>query len=358
MVPPVGASRAEQWVAGGRNAAAIDLINLLRTLESELEIHMLVGGGVDLIHFAELSVNSVTLSEKNFQFAHSLLEFTKEQQPEILLYFGAASAPLLTKETLQNSLEQVICSSDPMAVVNNFHSSDWAILNSPNQISKIIHRLPTDNQLGWVMENEGGYRVNRLPYSAESRMDIDTPTDLLMLSAHPDLGPATKGYLSDNTVEANDRVSEIRKLLMERARTLTIIGRSASKVWQKLEAQTQIWIRLFVEERGMVASGRLAQGQVRSLVAEIVDEWGIEAIINFLASVSDGIIWDTRVWMGHKKTWPAQGDRYAADLGWVDEIGDPQLRELTEQINHAPIPIATGGHGAVSGSLLALLDSV
>lgn len=56
MVPPVGASRAEQWVAGGRNAAAIDLINLLRTLESELEIHMLVGGGVDLIHFAELSV--------------------------------------------------------------------------------------------------------------------------------------------------------------------------------------------------------------------------------------------------------------------------------------------------------------
>jgi hypothetical protein len=358
MVPPSGVSRAERWVAGGRKAAALDLIHVLHSLDVVDEVHVLVGDNNDQETFNESSVVSVSTSEVDFKFGDAILKFAMEQNPGVLLYFGAGSAPLLSRNIVEISLNQVIQSSAPTALVNNIHSTDWAIFNSPKQIGGFTHRLLTDNQLGWVMKNEVGFEVGGLSFSAETRMDIDTPTDLIMLAHHPDLGPATKGYLSKNTVEANDRLSAIKNLLKTPSKTLTLIGRSCSNAWRALEAQTQIWIRVFAEERGMVASGRLLNGQVRSLFAEIVDVWGIEAVIDFLASISDGVLWDNRVWMGHKKSWPKVADRYAADLGWVDEIEDPRLREVTEKVVNAPIPITTGGHGTVSGGVMVLLDSL
>jgi hypothetical protein len=358
MVPPSGASRAERWIAGGRNAAALDLIHVLHSLEAVNEIHVLVGDNNNQEIFNEFSVESVSTSEVDFKFGDALLKFATEQNPGVLIYFGAGSAPLLSRSTVEISLNKVLQSGAPSAVVNNFHSTDWAIFNSPKQIGGITHRLLTDNQLGWVMKNEGGFEVGGLPFSAETRMDIDTPTDLIMLANHPDLGAAIREYLSKNSVEANNRLSAIQDLLKTPAKTLTLIGRSSSNAWRALEAQTQIWIRVFAEERGMVASGRLLNGQVRSLFAEIVDVWGIEAVIDFLASISDGVLWDNRVWMGHNKSWPKVADRYAADLGWVDEIEDPTLREVTEHVVNASIPITTGGHGIVSGGVMVLLDSL
>jgi hypothetical protein len=48
----------------------------------------------------------------------------------------------------------------------------------------------------------------------------------------------------------------------------------------------------------------------------------------------------------------------AADLGWVEDVEDEALRQLTEAIEAAQIPIVTGGHGVVSGSLLAFLETL
>jgi hypothetical protein len=358
MVPPSGSSRAEQWVAGGRSASALDLIYLLHSLEVVDEIHILVGNDINHEFFDGSSLKSISTSGVDFKFGDALLKFAREQNPEVLMYFGAGCAPLLSRNTLENSLNRVVKSSVPTAVVNNIHSTDWAIFNSPKQIGGIIQRFPSDNQLGWVMKNEGGFEVSGLPFSAETRMDIDTPTDLIILAQHPALGDATKAYLSKKTVGAHDRISAIQDLLKTPAKTLTLIGRSSSNAWRALETQTQIWIRVFAEERGMVASGRLSHGQVRSLFAEIVDVWGIEAVIDFLVSISDGVLWDNRVWMGHNKSWPKDADRFAADLGWVDEIEDPRLRGVTEHVVTAPIPIATGGHATVSGGVMALLDSI
>jgi hypothetical protein len=62
--------------------------------------------------------------------------------------------------------------------------------------------------------------------------------------------------------------------------------------------------------------------------------------------------------MSTRGDWPSEADRFAADLGWAQEIDDPALRALTEAIGQAPIPILTGGHGVVSGSALALLEAL
>ena len=115
---------------------------------------------------------------------------------------------------------------------------------------------------------------------------------------------------------------------------------------------------MFVEERGMVASGRMGRGEVKSLIAEIVDEWGPSEFIRYLGTISDAVLWDTRVWMAHHGGWPSKADRFAADLGCADDIVEPALKELTQAINLATIPIITGGHGVVAGGLYALLETI
>jgi hypothetical protein len=358
MVPPDGASKAERWVAEGRKVAAIDLIQLLQSLKCIDEIHLLVGDQSDRDLFSGMEPESITTSEVEFVFAKALLNFAIEELPNTLVYFGAGSAPLLSRDALEQSVVEVMRSNSPRAVVNNLHSTDWAVFNRPSRIAKFVNRLPSDNQLGWVMKNEIGYQVESLAPSAATRMDIDTPTDLIILSHHHKLGSATKQFLKTNTLEANVRLSRLRELLKQSAMTLTVIGRSSADVLQQLDRQTQIWIRAFVEERGMVASGRLARGEVRSLLGEYMDQVGFEAAIEFLTSISDGVLWDTRVWMGHERKWPSVADRFASDLGWVEEIEENRVRMFTELVVGAQIPITTGGHGTVAGGVLALLESL
>jgi hypothetical protein len=62
--------------------------------------------------------------------------------------------------------------------------------------------------------------------------------------------------------------------------------------------------------------------------------------------------------MAQRGMWPNAADRFAADLGWVDQIGHPELQALTEAVGQAPIPILTGGHSIVSGSLLAMAETL
>jgi hypothetical protein len=84
---------------------------------------------------------------------------------------------------------------------------------------------------------------------------------------------------------------------------------------------------------------------------------GPQRFVAELAGLVDGVLWDTRVWMAHRGRWPPKGERYASDLGWVDKIQDPALRDLTAAASQAPVPFLLGGHGVVSGGLYALLEA-
>ncbi len=70
------------------------------------------------------------------------------------------------------------------------------------------------------------------------------------------------------------------------------------------------------------------------------------------------LLWDNRVWMAHRGLWPSAADRFASDLGWAEQVNHPDLAALTRALHGARIPILTGGHSLVSGSLLALLESL
>ena len=358
MLPPAGVSPAERWIGQGRTAAASDLIARLLSSGRIGPVYVLAAEPDDRAALQALGAVPWLGPAGPFHFGAALGGFIEASGADELAYFGGASAPLLTSDLILESLDYLAAAVGPAAVVNNYHSTDWAFIRQPQGLRDLAGKLSSDNPIGWVLGQEAGYAVSGLPASAATRSDLDTPADFLLLSGHPDLGPALAGFLQKAPSHLLQRIDAIRDILRTPASHVTIIGRSSSHLWQSLERRGQIWVRLLVEERGMVASGRLERGEVRSIVGEMLEAWGPTDFIRRLAAMSDAVLWDTRVWMAHRGGWPPVADRFAADLGWVNQIQDQALRELTQAIEQAPIPILTGGHGVVAGSVYALVETL
>lgn len=356
MLPPAGPSPAELWLAEGRRAAASDMLRRLSSLNVAGPIYVLVAERED----AEVlsSIGGIPLEKPKgiFNFGRELTRWVKEGGFQRIAYFGGASAPLMTTDRLQEVFDLALEAERPTAVVNNYHSSDWVVLNHAGSIISLAEKLQTDNSLGWVLDHEVGFEVKSLDPSAATRADIDTPTDLLLLYRHPQLGSGLGSFLAQAPRRALERIERMREVLNTPASALILIGRTSSHAWRTLERETQIWVRVFAEERGMVASGRSERGEVQSLVGDFIDSWGPEVFVTRLSELADGVLWDTRVWMAHRGKWPSNADRFAADLGWEDQVADSALRELTQAVNQAPIPILTGGYGAVSGGIYASIE--
>ena len=358
MLPPAGSSPAERWVAAGRQAAAQDLILRLSMIEAAGPILALAAEPADRDRLTELGITALEPMRGPFHFGRVLARIVSEKGFQQLAYFGGGSGPLMSVDLLQEAFDRIVQAEESLAVVNNYHSTDWIVLNRAQSLVSMSERLPQDNPLGWVLDNEVGYQVVALPPSAGTRTDIDTPTDLLLLQHHPDLGTALTTFLEESPKDRFAKVEQLRGVIQKPASTLSLIGRASSHLWQTLVQRTQIWVRMFVEERGMVASGRMARGEVQSLVGEMIDEWGPQAFIARLTGMSDAVLWDTRVWMACKGSWPSTADRFAADLGWADQVENEPLRELTRAISQSSVPIITGGYGVVSGGVYALLDAI
>ena len=358
LTPPSGRSRAERWLARAQSAAAADLVRLLQRLENVGPIYSVCAEPDDQAMLGDLGVRAFEAAPGVFRFGETVARFAAQCDGGRMAYFGGASAPLVTAEVLTSAFSAVLEADQPQAVVNNLHSSDWVILNHSHRLGTFAHRLPSDNQLGWVLSQEAGHQVESLPPSAASRADIDTPGDLLLLQGHPRVGNMLKEVLATTPDDGPARVSRLRRLLSTPGETLGIIGRASSHVWAELERRTSIWVRLFVEERGMQASGRAARGDVRSLIAMALEGWGAEGFMERIGNLAGGLIWDTRVWMSHRGAWPTPADRCASDLGWADDVVDPALRDLTRAAMNGPIPVILGGHGVVAGGLYAFLESL
>jgi molybdopterin-guanine dinucleotide biosynthesis protein A len=362
FLPPSGETGAEIWMAHARLAACRDTVERLRSTQQANPILVLAAEEEDR---AALSADGVEVlaplaARDPFHFGNALTAVSASLGQGPIAYFGGASAPLVSSRLLHDVLSDAgQTGRPPTAWVNNTLSTDWAVLSSSEGLAKVAAALATDNPLGWTLEREAGYHVVALPASAETLADIDTPADVLLLAQHPQVGSALKAFLADAAAHRLlEKVDALRRLMSTPASTLAIIGRSSSAIWREIERRRQIWVRLFVEERGMLASGRAERGEVRSLIGELLDDWGPERFVDRLARMADGLLWDNRVWMAHRGLWPSAADRFASDLEWAENVKDPDLARLTAVLREAGIPILTGGHSLVSGSLLALLESL
>ncbi len=356
MLGREGPGSAERWVAGARMAAARDAVALLGQIPAVERIVFATSETELPEAYPDLPV-TWDLDEPGsaFHFGARLAGLLERYPAAAYLYVGAGSVPLLPVAVLAEAADESAGSPAPRAITNNLHSSDWMVLNCPAAILARPERLPSDNALGWVLKTEAGVAVRSLPASAATRLDIDTPADLLLLALHPHTGPALRDYLAAQPHGSGRWLAAGRRLFTAGGQ-VALIGRVAAGVWAHVEAHTQAWTRVFSEERGMSASGRQAAGQVQSLLGAHVARLGAAAFIAELSQMVEAVFFDTRVMLAHERLWPSAGDRYASDLGWPNAIDNPYLRALTAAAVQAPIPVVLGGHGVVAGDLYGLVE--
>lgn len=344
-------------MAEARSAAALDLVERLGVAGFG-RIHLLAAEETDRRRLEAAGASILPSSSGPFVFGRALSQALQRIDSVPAAYFGGASAPLASETDLRRWLTRAGRLPAGGALVNNLHSTDWAIFTDSAAAVRESDRFPTDNAIGWTLAHQAGVPVEALAPGAASRADLDTPGDLALIRRHPGLGPSLRRQLADLPEPLGRRADRLATVMKTPAASLALIGRVSESAWRETVRTTQLWVRVYAEERGMRASGRQQRGEVRSLIAELVDLDGSRAFLQRLGMMVEACLWDTRVWMAQRGGWPSAADRMAADLGWPDQVGDPALRQLTQAIAEAPLAVVSGGHGVVSGSLLAMLEAI
>lgn len=351
-----GSTEPVAWVQRARQAAALDLLEQLARQPLIHQIILISPNAAELASQSATSVITHTIQTPpgSIHVGQHLLEIINQFNIDRLLYFGGGSAPLLDDNTLAQLIGQ-LASAENTILTNNRFASDWAGLAPAAILADWVERLPQDNMLGWVLSAEAGLTVHAQPTSAASRLDIDTPTDLLTLRLHPATKPHLRAYL--DTIPLNTTpLADALAVLKRPASQVFITGRFAPDVWQAVNRATRSWLRVLSEERGMVSSGRHLRGEVFSLFADHLTIAGPDHFFTNLPKWADVAFIDTRVLMAHYGQWPADTDRFASDLGLPDQIENPWLRDFTAHTLACPIPIILGGHGLMAGDMLALCE--
>ena len=197
-----------------------------------------------------------------------------------------------------------------------------------------------------------GLEAQPLPRTASNLFDVDTPTDLVILSLQPGAGPRSRAYLDSLKLDSS-RMREATSFLTDPMAQVVVAGRVGSYIWSRLEEDTACRMRIISEERGMHAWGR---GEVRSILGFYLEEVGPGRFFQSIAQLGDAAFIDTRVIFDHLRLDASRRDRFLSDMGRPEEIGDSLIREFTEAQMEARIPVILGGHSLVAGGMLALID--
>lgn len=356
MVGGGGRSAVEQAVLSARRAAALDLLDA--AMESGVVDRAILAtddpswvGGLATRPDVEVDVDP---AGEPFHLGRRLAGLIRRHRCEIVLYAGGGSAPLMTPADWATALTDLL-SQECALVTNNLHSSDWVAFRVDGELLPLISRQDRDNGLAWALTYEGGLAARALPARASTRFDLDTPTDLLIARAHPATPARLRAALCDLDWP-EEPVEGVLSVMAREGGQIAIIGRSSAAAWAALESACRCWSRLFVEERGMIASGRLARGEVRSLVADYIDRVGVHGFFDRLKSMADAVLFDNRVVLAARGIWPNAGERFSADLLRWWEVTEPFLWALARAAAEAEIPVLMGGQSLVSGGLLALID--
>jgi hypothetical protein len=345
----------ERTLRLARQAAARDLIDQALDIASLEPIIVLSDDAAWLETLDGLPLyRELTPSDQRFHFGRVLGERIERYRLARCFYSGGGSAPLLSTEELAQVVDGVL-SGQPLLVTNNLHSSDWAIFDPAAEVVRLVPWLERDNSLAWIWQEKTGFPVQALPRSATTQMDIDTPFDVLALARHPAVHPHLRAFLNRLDWPSN-HLDAVLDVLRREASHVIIAGRVSSWAWNLLEHRTRAWVRVFAEERGMRASGRQAQGEVRSLLNDFLDLVGVEQFFRHLGNMADAVLLDNRVILAGRGLWPCDADRFYSDLLMDDQVSEPFLRALTAAARSAPVPVVMGGHSLVAGGLAALLD--
>ncbi len=352
----VGFSRTspvEALVADAQEAVARDLIERLAACPS-YDVPIVATASPSFARSLDGLPARVVPDEDGFHFGRALVGLIDRFKVERAFYVGGGAAPLLTVDEL-GAIAEVLQPGDRLLVANNFFSCDFLGFTPASAIHQIEPPL-IDNDLAFRLQRDAGLRNVPLARTPGTQMDVDTPTDLLILAQHPATGPRTRAFLDGQHLDARV-VEQASRFLTDPSAEVVVSGRVGPHLWNHFGTDLACRTRVFSEERGMRASGREERGEVRSLLGYHLEAVGPERLFAQLAKLGDAAFIDSRVLFNHLGIRPSAADRFLSDLLQPEAIADPIVRAFTREAARAPIPVVLGGHSLVSGGLWALMDA-
>lgn len=355
MLGEVGDSFPEQLIGQVREAIALDTVEKGLSLRQVRQVIVSTNRPSFIEKVQGLPVTLIADSPGvPFHFGRQLRQIVQSCRLDRVFYIGGGAAPLLSSEQLGDMLH-ALGASPKRLVTNNLYSSDMVGFSA--ELLDRIDLPDRDNDLAWELAQLGGLDVRQPPRSAGTAFDIDTITDAMILKICPVLSPHVSATMKGLDLDTS-RLEAALQHLQREGSSLLLIGRSSSDVWTILNQRCRCAIRMIVEERGMRASGRLARGEVRSLVGYYMQEHGFASYFALAAQSHHALLVDSRVLFAHLGPWPNDADRSYSDLSMPEKIQDKNIQALTEAAMLAPIPVVLGGHSLVSGGILALIDAM
>lgn len=271
----------------------------------------------------------------------TLLERHGVQRPVVV---GAGALPLLDTADFA-AIVASLAVDEPVCVTNNYYSSDltgWY----PADLLFRTGRPRRDNLLPRLLRERAGADVRVLPRTTATQFDLDTPTDVAILSV---LRNSPGPFIS-----LEDRARSLMPLLCNRDTEILVAGRVGSATWKYLEGQTACRVRVVSEERGLATAP--PEHVVRSILGFIAEDRGPEGLFEVVDALCDGAFIDSRVVLEHARVRASREERFQSDLLAPEAIETPWLRELTRAAL-GRTSVLLGGHSLVSGGLMALNDA-
>lgn len=348
-------SEPEKMVSLTRQAVTMDLVERALTVPRLHPIVVATNSSDLARRLAQYPIQiQVDDPAQPFHFGRRLLELIEQYEMERCFYLGGGAGPLLPADDMAAIADRLLA-ADRLLITNNFYSSDFAAF-APTSILTEQPPPDNDNELAWLLGEDAGLPVYELPRSAATQFDVDTPLDLFTLAMHPAAGAHTRACLESLPLDLSSLEAAL-PLMLDRQATILVAGRISSATWQYLERETACSTRVFSEERGMRASGRLARGEARSLLGYHLEAVGMRRFFEDLGNLGQAVFLDNRVIFAHQGLWPTAADRFYSDLRQPAQIVDPFVRALTEAAMAAPVPVIMGGHSLVAGGLYALIEA-
>jgi hypothetical protein len=293
-------------------------------------------------------------------FGARLRAIVRADRPAGLVVLGSGAMPLATGRDYRD-LVAAAGADGRTALANNRYSADVVAVARAEALADLPD-LPGDNALPRWLEETAGFVVADLRHRWRLAADVDGPLDLVLLGG---VAVAPPGIDLRRVREA---LGGVRAVGGDLRAELVVAGRVSVSTVAWLERGIPARVRAIIEERGLRAATRLAQAPSSgsrerppaSLLGELLERDGPDAIGTVLGRLGDAAVIDTRVLLAHRlgasdAAWPPPEDRFASDLLLPDRIGDPWLRELTTAAAEASLPILLGGHSLVGPGLRLLL---
>jgi hypothetical protein len=352
----VGESEAERMVGGARAAITQDLVD--KAIEAGTFRSIIVSTNdrtlADVLTGLPTVVVEMDPPGEPFHFGRRLQALIASHELDRVVYLGGGSAPLLPASTL-GEMAHELERRDRFLLANNYYSVDFCAF-TPASALLAVDPPVNDNRLGWLLCREAGLPAKEMARTTATVFDVDTPVDLLTLSLHPDAPPHIRAYLSGLELDTS-HVEAASRVFVTPGSEALVAGRVSGKSMVYLGRETLCRTRVFSEERGMRADGRLERGEARSLLGMMMENVGMDRFFQqVIPQLGKAVFLDDRVLWAHHGVWPATSDRYNSDLYRPQAISDPFVRQFTESAMACPVPVVLGGHSLVTGGLYVLVE--